>query len=188
MAITTPGTGVFSEGRAKLSAKTFRTDKWWIQPLITVVVLFSFIVYATFRAFENGKYFAEPLISPFYSPCLSKACANGAVSFVGTPFGIYHVLGMTVSPSLFILIFPLAFRMTCYYYRKAYYRSFWMSPPACAVAEPHAKYTGETRAPLILQNGHRYAFYAGLVFNVFLTIDAIDAFKNEKGQWGHMSV
>ena len=183
-----PKTGVFSQGRAKLTARTFRTDKWWLQPAITVAVLLSFIVYATFRALENGKYFAAPLISPFYSPCLAQNCVKGSTSFVGTFFGAYHIFGMTVSPSLFILIFPLAFRMTCYYYRKAYYRSFWMSPPACAVAEPHAKYTGETRAPLIIQNGHRYAFYAGLVFNVFLTIDAVEAFKNAQGQWGHMSV
>jgi hypothetical protein len=95
---------------------------------------------------------------------------------------------MTISPALFILIFPLGFRLTCYYYRKAYYRSFWMSPPACAVAEPHSKYTGETRAPLILQNGHRWFFYAGLIFNVILTYDAIIAFKNPEGEWGHMSV
>ena len=64
-----------------------------------------------------------------------------------------------LSPALLILIFPLGFRLTCYYYRKAYYRGFWASPPACAVAEPHAKYTGETRFPLILQNIHRYFFY-----------------------------
>ena len=188
MAIDTPGTGVFSQGRAKLSARTLRTDKWWLTPFVTFLVLFSFIVYATFRAFENGKYFAQPLISPFYSPCLSTDCVKDSPSFVGTIVGTYHIFGMTVSPSLFILIFPLAFRLTCYYYRKAYYRSFWMSPPACAVAEPHAKYTGETRAPLILQNGHRYAYYAGLVLNVFLSIDAIGAFRNEKGQWGHMSI
>ena len=50
--------------------------------------------------------------------------------------------------------------MTCYYYRKAYYRAFWLSPPACAVAEPHKKYSGETRLPLILQNVHRYFWYA----------------------------
>ena len=62
-----------------------------------------------------------------------------------------------------MLPFLLGFRLTCYYYRKAYYRSFWLSPPACAVAEPHAKYTGETRFPLILQNIHRYFFYAALV-------------------------
>jgi hypothetical protein len=78
--------------------------------------------------------------------------------------------------------------MTCYYYRKAYYRSFWMSPPACAVAEPHTKYTGETRAPLILQNAHRWFFYAGLVFNVILTYDAVISFKSVEGEWGHVSV
>ena len=63
-----------------------------------------------------------------------------------------------------------------------------MSPPACAVAEPHAKYTGETRAPLIMQNAHRWFFYAGLVFNVLLTVDAFLAFRNPEKQWGHMSV
>ena len=67
-----------------------------------------------------------------------------------------------ISPAIIILIFPLGFRMTCYYYRRAYYRAFWLSPPACAVAEPHRRYTGETRFPLILQNVHRYFFYLGL--------------------------
>jgi hypothetical protein len=82
----------------------------------------------------------------------------------------------------------MGFRLTCYYYRKAYYRSFWQSPPACAVREPHAKYTGETRLPLILQNLHRYFFYIALLFNVVLTIDAVLAFKDHGGQWGHMGL
>ena len=147
-------TGVFSAGRALLTDRTLRTDKWWLQPALKFSVLILFVIYATFRAFENKYYFAEPLISPFYSPCLSTACVEGAAHF-GTPIGSITIFGLLISPALFILIFPLGFRMTCYYYRKAYYRSFWMSPPACAVAEPHSKYTGETRAPLILQNGHR---------------------------------
>ncbi len=175
------GTG--APGRASIQEKHLRTDKWWIQPLISVAVLLSFIVYATFRAFENKYYFAEPLISPFYSPCLAQNCADGA-SLLGRPIGGWW----TISPALLILVFPLGFRMTCYYYRKTYYRSFWMSPPACAVAEPHSKYTGETRAPLIVQNSHRYFFFAGLVFNTILTIDGLLAFKNADGQWGHMSV
>ena len=62
--------GVFSPTRAKIKERTLRTDKWWIEPLITFAVLISFVIYATFRAFENAHYFAEPLISPFYSPCL----------------------------------------------------------------------------------------------------------------------
>ena len=179
--------GVFSSTRAKISVRTLRTDRWWLQPAITVAVLVSFIIYATLRAFEGKFYFAEPLISPFYSPCLTAACPQGA-SLLGKPFGTVALFGMAISPALFILIFPLGFRLTCYYYRKAYYRSFWQSPPACAVAEPHSTYTGETKAPLILQNGHRWFFFAGLAFNVILTIDAFLAFRNSAGQWGHMSV
>ena len=83
---------------------------------------------------------------------------------------------------------PLGFRLTCYYYRKAYYRSFWLSPPACAVAEPHASYSGERRLPLILNNAHRWFFYLGLVFNTILTWDAVLAFRNSDGEWGHMGL
>ena len=178
--------GVFSPTRAKIKERTLRTDKWWLQPAITFGVLISFVIYATFRAFENKYYFAEPLVSPFYSPCLSTSCIEGS-SLLGQPFNNEY-FGIGISPALFILIFPLGFRMTCYYYRKAYYRAFWMSPPACAVAEPHTKYTGETRAPLILQNGHRWFFYFGLIFNVLLTYDAILAFRDAEGHWGHLSV
>jgi hypothetical protein len=179
--------GVFSPSRAKIAVRTLRTDRWWLQPAITVAVLVSFIIYATIRAFEAKFYFAEPLISPFYSPCLTSACPTNG-SLLGHPLGSIAIFGLVISPALFILIFPLGFRMTCYYYRKAYYRSFWQSPPACAVAEPHKTYTGETRAPLILQNGHRWFFFAGLIFNVLLSIDAVLAFRNTEGQWGHMSI
>ena len=100
------------------------------------------------------------LISPFYSPCLTASCVPGS-----HPFGTL-VACWTISPALLILIFPLGFRLTCYYYRKAYYRSFWWSPPACAVADAHGSYSGETRFPLILQNIHRYFFWLLLIFNV----------------------
>jgi hypothetical protein len=175
--------GVSSADRAQISERTLRTDRWWLQPAITMTILLSFVVYSTWRAFENAHYYAKPLLSPFYSPCLATSCVDGSSDF-GTPFGSWWIL----SPALLILIFPLGFRMTCYYYRKSYYRSFWMSPPACAVAEPHSKYTGETRAPLILQNSHRWFFYAGIVLNFILTFDAILAFRNSEGEWGHMSV
>ena len=64
---------------------------------------------------------------------------------------------LPASPAFLILAFPGSFRFTCYYYRKAYYRSFAATPPACAVsALPQKKYKGET-ALLIFQNLHRYA-------------------------------
>ena len=181
--------GVFSPTRAKIKERTLRTDKWWLEPLLTFSVLISFVIYATFRAFENKYYFVKEshLISPFYSPCLSDSCEPGATIANFTPVSS-TIFDFALSPALIILIFPLGFRMTCYYYRKAYYRSFWMSPPACGVAEPHKTYTGETRAPLVGQNIHRYFFYAGLVFNVILTYDAIISYRNAQGEWGHMSV
>ncbi len=178
-ALAPEGTG--APGRARLAARTLRSDRWWLQPLITVSVLVAFIVYSTVRAFENANYFAEPYISPFYSPCITTACEGDTFPelFDGPAF---------LTPALYILIVPLGFRLTCYYYRKAYYRAFWLSPPACAVAEPHAKYTGETRFPLLLQNLHRYFFYGGLVYNVILTYDALLAFRNAEGEWFHMGL
>ena len=67
--------GVFSPTRAKIKERTLRTDKWWLEPLLTFSVLISFVIYATFRAFENKYYFVKEshLISPFYSPCLSDS-------------------------------------------------------------------------------------------------------------------
>ena len=60
-----------------------------------------------------------------------------------------------ISPALLILWMPGGFRLTCYYYRKAYYRAFFLDPPACAVGEPRNQYAGETRL-LLFQNLHRY--------------------------------
>ena len=53
------------------------------------------------------------------------------------------------SPAMLILVFPLAFRMTCYYYRGAYYKAFWADPVACAVGEPRNEYRGEAKWPLL---------------------------------------
>ena len=170
--------------RAAIGAKTLRTDRWWIQPVVTFVVLFSFIIYSTWAAFIDRDYFYEPYISPFYSPCLAVKCGTVPGSHGVPHLGIFGHWWFT-SPAIIILIVPLGFRMTCYYYRKAYYRSFWLSPPACAVAEPHAKYTGETRFPLIIQNIHRYFFYLGILLNIILTYDAVIAFRNHQGVWGH---
>ncbi|MEP6600067.1 MAG: hypothetical protein ABJB98_11585 [Actinomycetota bacterium] len=174
--------GIGAAGRARIAARTLRTDRWWLEPAITVAVLALFTVYATWRAFENDHYVRTPYLSPFYSPCLTDKCPSEA-SDLGQWIHIWPL-----SPALLILVFPLGFRLTCYYYRKAYYRSFWQSPPACAVAEPHARYTGETRFPLIFQNVHRYFLYVAVLFAALLSWDAIHAFRNSNGAWGHMGL
>ena len=47
-----------------------------------------------------------------------------------------------------------------------------------------AKYTGETRLPLILQNIHRYFFYAACWSALILTYDGVLAFRDEDGRVG----
>ncbi len=180
----TSGTGVHAPGRATIAERHLRTDRWWLAPAITVTVLTLFVIYSTWRAFANADYYAAPYVSPFYSPCLASNCVPVKGGADWQLFGSWWGL----SPALIVLIFPLGFRLTCYYYRKAYYRGFWASPPACAVAEPHGKYTGETRFPLIMQNLHRYFFYVAVIFAVILTYDAALGFRNAAGQWGHMGL
>jgi hypothetical protein len=175
-------TGIMGPGRADLEQKTLRRDRWWLMPLTTFVVFVAFIIYATFRAFYGHDYYSAPYLSPFYSPCFTDKCVSGSSDF-GQPFSWWQL-----SPALLILIFPLGFRLTCYYYRKAYYRAFWLSPPACAVAEPHGGYTGETRFPLILQNIHRYFWYAAVLVTLVLTYDTVLAFRNADDEWFHMGL
>src|SRR5206468_1761576 len=137
-------------------------DTWWALPVTVVVVLGSFIVYSTWAALQNAHYYAPPYLSPFYSPCISKSCLHSTFGW-GLPDMTFPVIGI-VSPAFLILWGPGLFRLTCYYYRKAYYRSFWLAPPACAVRDVKAGYSGETRFPLFLQNYHRYALYVAVVF------------------------
>jgi hypothetical protein len=177
-AVTSSGpmaAGVGGPTRADIGVRTLRQDRWWLYPLTTFTVFLAFVVYSTIRAFMDKDYFAEPYLSPFYSPCLGD-CVKGSSDF-GQPFGWFPL-----SAALIVLIFPLGFRLTCYYYRKAYYRAFWLSPPACGVAEPHTAYTGETRFPLILQNVHRWFWYATFVVALILTWDAILAFGPAPGE------
>jgi hypothetical protein len=156
-----------------LGAVTLRKDPWWAAPAVTIGVLGGFVVYATWAAFVNRNYFVEPYLSPFYSPCIVKSCVHVTWPIIGSWWKL--------SPALLILPFPLAFRLTCYYYRKAYYRAFWWAPPACAVGDIRPRYTGETRFPLILQNLHRYAFYLALPFPLLLAWDGIKAFHFPDG-------
>jgi hypothetical protein len=138
---------------------TLRRDAWWVEVLPVIVVLGGFGLYATLRAFEGRFYEWGPYLSPFYSPLID---ANHR--------------WWKFSPAILILGGPLSFRATCYYYRKAYYRAFFLDPPSCAVGEPKRSYSGETRFPFILQNLHRYALYLAIIFLAFLWKDAYDAF------------
>jgi hypothetical protein len=153
--------------------RTLRTDAWWLQPLLVVIGLGGFAVYATWAALQNAHYYAAPYLSPFYSPCISDNCVHKTLPLIGSWWNL--------SPAFLILWIPGGFRATCYYYRKAYYRSFFLSPPACAVRDAAQSYSGETRFPFLFQNLHRYFFYLSLLILVFLWWDVILAFRFPDG-------
>jgi hypothetical protein len=168
--------------RAQISEPTLRRDPWWRAPLIIATLLTIWVTYATVHVFI-GKWYWVPrfhYLTPFYSPCVSGECAPGAAT-LGTWFGRVPPI---IPYAVVSLPFVLGFRLTCYYYRRAYYRAFWRAPAACAVREPHATYTGETRFPLILQNLHRYFFYAVLLISVLNTYDLVQAFRGPNDSFG----
>jgi hypothetical protein len=180
--MTTTATRPTRTRRAEISAKTLRTDRWWLAPLLVVTALTLWVSYAVVRTYMQKWYFLEgshfKYLTPFYSPCVSKGCIPESAEF-----GRFLPDSAILPFAALSLPLLLLFRLSCYYYRRAYYRSFWMSPPACAVPDGHERYTGETRFPLIMQNLHRYALYAAALVSLINTYDAVVSFHGSTG-WG----
>jgi len=128
----------------------------WLYPSFVVLALGAFAVYAVWVVFFQREGDYAPYLSPFDSPLIK----------VGS-----------IPPGVWVAWAPFAFRLTCYYYRKAYFRSFFWHPRSCAVPEPgRRRYRGETVFPWVLNNFHRFAFYATVVQVAFLWFDAVVAF------------
>ena len=157
----------------RIAARTLREDRWWLPPLVTFVVLVGLAALRAWSAPPRSGTTASTTTTTSRRstrPASRTSCVPGLSRLRHL---VRRASRRSSRSAILTLPFLLLFRLTCYYYRKAYYRSFWLSPPACAVAEPHAKYTGETRFPLILQNAHRYFFYAAVVISLINTYDAI---------------
>jgi hypothetical protein len=152
-------------------AETSRNDLWWLQPLLVFTGLSFFIVYSTWAAFQGVHYSFGPYISPFYSP---EIFGDSPHSWFG-PKPHWFPSFLPWSPAFLILWAPGGFRLTCYYYRGAYYKAFWADPPACSVGEPRKCYLGENSFPLIMQNIHRYFLYVAILFLFFLGADVWEA-------------
>lgn len=188
---------------------TSRPDRWWVAPLLTFLGLSAFIVYSTWAAFQGAHFCAGPdhptlalfgegssiahYLSPMYSPVLwdPPGMHTGHAWFGEAPDWLLKLFPAFVgfSPAFLILWAPGGFRFTCYYYRGAYYKAFWMDPVNCAVGEPRKGYRGERTLPLILQNVHRYFLYLAIVFIGLLTYDAIISYwfvstSTNKGGFG----
>src|SRR5215813_1307067 len=150
---------------------TMRPGAWWLQPLLVFLGLSAFVAYSTWAAFQGNHDRFGPYLSPFYSP---ELFGDPAHSWFGAKPD-WFPSWLPWSPALIILWAPGGFRLTCYYYRGAYYKAFWADPPSCAVGEPRKRYLGERSFPLILQNIHRYFLYLALLFIVVLVHDVWDA-------------
>jgi hypothetical protein len=146
-----------------------RVDPWWVPSLLTFLGLSSFIIYATWAALQNAHYTFGNYLSPMYSPLLFGSSEHAWFGPAPSWFPSF------ISPAMLILWAPGGFRVTCYYYRGAYYKAFWADPPGCAVGEPRHSYLGENSFPLIVQNIHRYFLYLALLFLLLLAYDVYRA-------------
>jgi hypothetical protein len=133
-----------------------------VYPATVVTALTAFGIYTILRVLLSTKYpgiryDGAHLQSPMFSPDLEGI------------FGFHTTL-----PWAFLVLWaPLGMRTTCYYYRKSIYRSYFLMPPACAVAGPsRRKYDGETKL-LAFMNLHRLFFYAAAIVVGFLAFDAV---------------
>lgn len=148
---------------------THRRDRWWRPPLVFGTVFLAFVAYTTWALLQGENYEWGPYLSPYYSPLIVPASWPGWwPAFLQTP-------------AILILWAPLTFRMTCYYYRKSYYRSYFLSPPACAVGEGEGRRYGGERALFSFQNFHRYTLPFALALVVILSYDGIRAFFFDEG-------
>ena len=166
---------------------TQRSDRWWFEPLWTGFGFLCFVIYTTWAMLQGDYYWWSAgvegfggYLSPFYSPLIFiNPIANGAAPMDHSWFGSWPEWWpnlIPASPAILILAGPLSFRMTCYYYRKFYYRAYFMSPPGCSVKGiRNKKYKGET-ALLIFQNLHRFTLYIAIGIIFILSYDAILSF------------
>ena len=163
---------VSSLPRPRAFGETTRSDTWWLKPLLVFLGLSTFVIYSTWAAFQGEFYESGPYLSPFYSP---EIFGDSPHALLG-PRPPWWPGWLPFSPAFLILWAPVGFRLTCYYYRGAYYKAFWGDPPSCAVGEPRSGYLGERFLPLVLQNVHRYFLIFALALLVFLSYDAWKGF------------
>ena len=174
--------------------RTYRNDKWWVEPfsIAAYFVFFTiYVVYVTFfvpleQNIQEWETSAAGVnyISPFFSPDLKFFFG------IDTPIVDLPIIGeWKVSPAIFILWAPLGFRATCYYGRKVIYRSFFFSPPACAVdglQMRKGKYKGDGFGPFVIVHLHRYFFYLAFLLAIFHWIDTVLAMQF-RGSDGHLA-
>jgi len=150
---------------------TLRLDRWIIKPGLVAFGLLAFIAYATVSAVFGIPYFGVDYTAQgYHSPFFGIALGEG-------------VLPGWFSPAILVLWMQVFFRGTCYYFRGAYYKAFFLDPPACAVGEPsvHRRFAMENKLPFILMNAHRFALYIVFIPLTVLWLDLVFAVFHDGG-------
>jgi hypothetical protein len=147
-----------------------RDAPWWLYSAFFMGAQSIFGLYVAWVVlFDFNLAEAGPYLSPFFSPLLPAATV---ASFV-------------ISPGIYVVWSPLLFRVSCYYYRKAYHRAMF-APPACAMEPPtplqRIKYRGEQTLPWVFNNLHRFFLYTAIINVAFLLVDVVRALSFQ-GHW-----
>ena len=171
---------------------TTRRVNWWIEPLWNFIGFTTFVIYSMWvmftpvfnraadavmsRAADAVLSYKWPIVTVPPGAPPAAVTAEGWVylsPFYSPEFGAGW---WQYTPAILVLWMPLAFRATCYYYRKMYYRTYFMDPPACSVGDAKGhKYGGEKAFPWILQNAHRWFLYLAIYVVAVLWYDAFKA-------------
>ena len=150
--------------------QTLRVDRWIVKPGLIAFGLIAFIIYAMVSAVFGIPYFGVDFAAQgYHSP------------FFGIDLGGFFHLPAWFSAAILVLWIQVLFRATCYYFRGAYYKAFFLDPPACAVGEPapHRRFAMENKLPFILMNAHRYALYIAFIPLVVLWWDLVVAMSHD---------
>src|SRR2546422_3047124 len=103
---------------------TLRGDTWWVEPALTGIGMLVFFGWLTVSIFlDKWAFEIGPYLSPVFEPKLFGA--NDSIF---------------ISPALVVLIGPIPFRATCYYYRRAYFPSLILRTPHSTLAQATHKY------------------------------------------------
>jgi hypothetical protein len=118
-----------------------------------IEVNWRFWVFVAVLAASGYAFIAYPLLSP----------VNG------------YLRDPTYTPVSWIIPIPLMFRLTCYYYRKAYHRHLFTHPLQCGITEHKGRIYGGERGFFIFNNLHRYFLYAAIIITPFLVRDFVNS-------------
>ena len=119
--------------------ETSRRDAWWIQPLASSSWTVDLPRLRDVGGVPGRALHLRPV--PLAVLFAGDSSATSPHSWFG-PSPAAWPAWLPFSPALLILPIPAFFRLTCYYYRGAYYKAFWADPPSCTVGEPRSTLLG----------------------------------------------